>query len=119
MSFDIAGTQGNLITIKISGLLMYTELQRGQETMASLIDTLGKVRFLVLVSDFKGFDKAGNWGDNGFQMKYDSFVEKIAIVGDKSWESVALMFTCKGLRPVAIEYFSTLDLPKARTWLSK
>lgn len=119
MSFDIAGTRGNVITIKVAGTLTPEELRNGQTIMANLIDTLGKVKFLVLVSDFKGFDKKGDWSDNTFQQKYDPFVEKIAIVGDKAWKDLTLMFTCKGLRPVAIEYFSTLDLPRARVWLAQ
>jgi hypothetical protein len=71
----------------------------------------------LLVENFAGIDKAGNWGDVSFQARNDPFIEKIAIVGEKKWEDVTLLFSGKGIRRVPIEYFPPADLAKARAWL--
>ena len=44
-------------------------------------------------------------------------MQKLAIVGDGKWESLALMFTAKGLRPFPIEYFPSGQDNAARAWL--
>ena len=51
-------------------------------------------------------------------MKYDKLIEKIAIVGEKKWEELAMIFTGKGVRPIPIEFFTPAELPKARVWLT-
>jgi hypothetical protein len=71
----------------------------------------------LLVENFAGIDKAGNWSDVSFQARNDPFIEKIAIVGEKKWEDVALLFSGKVIRRVPIEYFPPADVAKARAWL--
>jgi len=118
MSAQIADVSGGVITFKVSGKLAKNELAIVQKAAAEVIQRSGKVRFLVLVEAFDGIDSAGNWADVSFQADYDPFIEKIAIVGDKKWEDVALLFTAKGVRRVPIEYFQPADLAKATTWLA-
>ena len=118
MSAEIADVSGGVITFKVSGHLRQSELAGVQKAATQVIQQQGKVRFLVLVETFAGIDNAGNWGDVSFQTDCDPFIEKIAIVGDKRWEDVALLFTAKGIRRVPIEYFQPADLANARTWLA-
>jgi hypothetical protein len=42
----------------------------------------------------------------------------MAIVGDRKWDDLALMFTAKGLRAFPIEYFEPAQLGAARAWLA-
>jgi len=43
----------------------------------------------------------------------------MAIVGDKKWEDLTLLFTAKGLRKFPIEYFEPAAIAKARAWLAE
>lgn len=43
----------------------------------------------------------------------------MAIVGDKKWEDLALIFTAKGLRKFPIEYFEPAQIAHARAWLAE
>jgi hypothetical protein len=45
-------------------------------------------------------------------------IEKMAIVGDEKWRDETLVFTGKGFRPTAIEFFPTSRLAEARRWLA-
>jgi hypothetical protein len=118
MSIEIVDVSDGVLTFKVAGRLIQAEFAAAQKRAGEIIRQQGKVRFLVLVENFAGTEKGGDWGDVSFQADYDPFIEKIAIVGDKKWEDVALLFTSKGIRRVAIEYFQPADLEKAKAWLA-
>lgn len=116
MSAELVDFSGNVLTIKVSGRLTQPELAASQRVAGELIDKLGKVRLLILVENFQGAAKEGDWGDVSFQMDYDDSIERIAIVCEPQWKETALLFTGKGIRKVAIEHFPPADLAKARAW---
>jgi len=118
MSAEIIDTTGGILLFKVAGRVTQAEFAAVQQQAAEIIQQQGKVRFLVMAEDFAGFDKGGDWGDVSFQAKYDPFIEKIAIVGDKRWEDLALLFTGKGVRRVPIEYFAPAELSQAKAWLA-
>ena len=118
MSYEILDNSGGVVTIRLSGKLSYAEYANGQKQMAEILREQGKMRGLILLENYLGNEKEGDWGDISFQAEYDSFIEKIAIVGDRKWETEAMLFTGKGIRRVAIEYFEPADLSKARAWLT-
>ncbi len=118
MIAEIIDVSNGVLTFKITGRLTQSEFAASQKRAGEIIRQNGKVRFLVLIEDFGGMESTGDWGDISFQMEFDSFIEKIAIVGDPKWSDLALLFTGKGVRRVPIEYFPPADLPKARTWLA-
>lgn len=118
MSAVFVGLLEGVITIKISGKLTQPELAEVQKSAGELIQQQGRGRFLILVENFQGTAPEGNWGDLSFQARFDSLIEKIAIVGDKPLEELALLFTAKGIRPVPVEYFQPSEMGRARVWLT-
>jgi broad specificity phosphatase PhoE len=118
MSAEIANNPGNIVTIKITGKLEQSELAQAQQSAAEILKKEGKKRMLVIAEDFQGWGR-GDWGDLSGQMLLDQYVERLAIVGDKKWEDLSLLFTGKGIRRVAIEFFAPNDLAKAETWLAE
>jgi len=109
---------GSLVTLQITGKLRQSELAEVQQSVGEIIRQQGNVRFLGLAEHFLGWEQGGNWGAVSFQEQYDQYIEKIAIVGARQWEELALVFVGKGIRQVAIEYFQPADLAQARTWLT-
>lgn len=77
------------------------------------IEREGKVRALIILEAFEGWERRGDWSDVSFMN-----IEKMAIVGDEKWQDDALAFTPKGFRATAIEFFTPSRLSAARTWLS-
>jgi len=118
MSAEIADNTEGVLTIRISGKLRQAELAAAQKSAAELLRKRGGSRLLVLAEEFEGWEKGGDWGDLSGQEQLDAQIERMAIVGEKRWEDVALLFTCKGVRHIEIEYFSPTELPRARSWLS-
>lgn len=118
MSAEIVSDTGGIITARITGKLTQPELVALQDAAAGIIRQRGNARLLVIVEEFQGWEKGGDWGDLWFQANCDPFIEKIAIVGDQQWADLALLFVGKGVRCVPIEYFQPADLPKAKAWLA-
>lgn len=115
MSADVVRVDGNVVTARITGTLTQAELGSLQKATGEIIRKQGQVRLLVLVEQFAGWEQGATWGDFSFQVQHDSSIERMAIVGEKKWSDLALLFTSQGLRPFPIEYFEGID--KARTWL--
>lgn len=117
MSAEVTSNTGGIVTAKITGKLSHSELVTLQKAVVANISRQGKVRILIIAEGFQGWEKAGDWEDLSFQMKNDPHIEKMAIVGEKKWEDLALVFVARGFRKFPIEYFQPGDLAKARAWL--
>ena len=118
MSVDLADVSDGLMTVTIAGTLKKSDFERAQASLREMIRKYGKVRLLVLASDFRGWAREDDWNTLASTAEQDKHLEKIAIVGEQRWEDLALAFTGKGFRPVAIEYFVPADLAKARAWVA-
>ena len=105
MSAEIASVSGHVLTVKVSGTLTEPELASLQAAAGRIIGTGGKWRVLVLTPNFAGWERGGDWNDFSFSDN-DASIERMAIVGERKWEDLALLFTAKGLRPFPIEYFA-------------
>lgn len=119
MSAEIISNFNGIVTCRISGILTQSELRRRQKEVIAIIGREGGIRLLILCEDFQGWDKASDWEDVSFQSQSDPYINKMALVGDRKWEDLALMFTGKGFREFPIEYFESHDIEKARAWLTE
>ncbi len=117
MSAELVDVSGQVLTIKVSGLLTQPQLAASQWAAGEAIDKLGgKARLLIVIEDFQGVAKEGDWGDMTFQMQYDDAIERIAIVCDPKWRDAAFMFTGEGIRRINIRHFTPAELEPARAW---
>lgn len=119
MSAEIIDHHGGVVTVKISGMLTQPELTALQQSVSGFIEREGGIRILVVCENFHGWAKDGDWGDVSLQSKGDAFIKKMALVGEKKWEDLALMFTGKGLRKFPIAYFEPSEHDQAQAWLSE
>lgn len=119
MSAEIIEYTGSIVTARITGKLTQPELTTLQAAAAELIRKHGKIRFLIIAEEFQGWEKGGDWGDVSFQLENDDHIVRMALVGEKKWESLALVFTAQGLRKFPIEYFAPSELAQARAWLNQ
>src|SRR5688572_6535335 len=119
MSVEIIEHSGSTLTARISGKLTQPELGALQDAAGDILKKHGKTRLLILTDNFDGWERGGDWGDLSFSIEHDKHIEKMAIVGEKKWEALVLLFTSKGLRRFPIEYFQPADIVKARAWLAE
>jgi hypothetical protein len=117
VSIQVAESPDGLLTVEIKGTLTKPDLERAQSSAVDVIRKHGKVRVLVITTNFLGWAREDDWSDVGFPAEHDKHIQKIAIVGDRRWEDLVVAFTGKGFRPPAIQYFATADLARARAWV--
>ena len=117
MSAEIVKVAGEIVTVRFTGKLTQPDLTELHKQIANIIERQNKVRLLVIAEQFRGWEREGPWGDLSFQVKYDRYIERMAIVCDEKWESLALLFMRKGFRRFPIEYFPLERIESARAWL--
>ena len=111
----------NIYRLDVSGILSKAELDGAQDALTADIGWIpgGKVRLLVVLDRFDGWDGLSNWSDLTFFARYGDNIERIAIVGEPRWREYALMFAAADLRRAPVEYFVADAIDAARAWLSR
>lgn len=106
-----------LITLR--GLLTWAEFQAFQNQVeAEDVFASGKVRVLIHLENFLGWEHGDQWGDVSFFFKHDQDVERIAIVGDPRWRDQMLVFLFADYRQAEARFFPRTELEPARAWLT-
>ncbi|MFQ5354481.1 MAG: STAS/SEC14 domain-containing protein, partial [Thermodesulfobacteriota bacterium] len=77
---------GSVIGFELRGKLHDEDYKVLVPEVEAVIEREGKVRILLHLVDFKGWDLHAAWDDMKFGVKHCRDFERIAIVGDKEWE---------------------------------
>ena len=118
MSAEIASNTGGILTARISGTLTQPELAALQASAQDSIRQQGHVSVLIIAENFQGWRDGDDWSDVSF-MDNDPYIKKMAIVGERQWEQLALIFAASPIRKFPIEYFQPAELERARAWLAE
>jgi SpoIIAA-like len=117
MAVTIIDGSGPIVSARISGELGRPEVSRIQTMAAEAIRRCGKISALFILENFRGWKRAGDWGDMTFLTEHDKDIAKIAVVGEEEWRDLVYAFLAKGFRHAAVEYFVPGEIAKARGWL--
>ncbi len=117
MGATIQQEEGNLRVLKITGLLRKSELDAALATAAGELGLKARVKVLVIVENFKGWERGADWGDVTFFEAHGDQIDKIAIVADPQLETDLLMFAGAGFRRAPVKFFPVNQLALARAWL--
>jgi len=111
-------SSGKVLGFKISGKLH----DEDYKTFVPMIDTAvakeGKVRLLAQFEDFHGWDLHALWDDIKFSTTHCTKIERIALVGDRTWEKW-MAKVCKPFTMAKIQYFDASQVEAAQAWLAE
>ena len=111
-------SSGKVLGFKMSGKLH----DEDYKTFVPLIDAVaakeGKVRLLVQFHDFHGWDLHALWDDVKFATTHCTKIERIAIVGEKTWEKW-MAAICKPFTMAKIRYFDASQIDAAKVWVAE
>ena len=103
MAIAIDPPSGGLLTVKLTGQWTAAQWREAQAALGDAVRQASEVRLLlVVVEQFLGWTGEG-WDELVAPAGLDRQIERMAIVGERKWEDLALMFTGKGLRQIEIE----------------
>ena len=104
--------------LEIRRLLLETDLARAEGALAAEITRIGPVKLLVVLKEFEGVERQGNWDHASFYMEHGDDIARIAIVGPERWRDEMLTFSAAGLRKGPVEFFPEDATAQALAWLS-
>jgi hypothetical protein len=110
-------SSGKFLAFKLSGKLHNEDYQQFVPVIDSAAQS-GKVRLLAVFEDFQGWDLRALWDDIKFATTHCTKFDKIALVGDKTWEKW-MAKVCAPFTMARIQYFDAADVGKARVWLDE
>jgi hypothetical protein len=118
MTIEIIKGSDEYITISVSSILTFEEMQSVQDSVKDVLTSKKKVNCLLLVNDFQGWGKGGDWGDLTFMYESDPNIAKIAVVADERWKDELMMFLGDGRRQAEVRHFHSDEEQDARNWLA-
>lgn len=119
MAFEIQQSDYGVVIVKVSSELTKSDVDQMQAAARVAIKQWGKIRVLVKLEDFRGWEKHPHWGDVTFIQEDGRNIEKMAIIGDESWRILMDAFVGKGFRSTVIEYFVPSEHASALKWLGE
>lgn len=111
-------THHKYLEVRIDGKLHRDDYEELAPTVERLIDEHGRIRLLVVLHDFHGWDAGALWEDVKFDLKHFSDVERLAIAGESAWQRGMAIF-CRPFTTAKVRYFPIEELPAAREWISQ
>jgi SpoIIAA-like len=106
---------GKVLDVRISGKLGKGDYQHFVPEVDRLIQQHGKIRVLLEMKDFHGWDAKALWEDIKFTAKHFSGIERLAMVGDRPWQK-GMSVVCRPFTSASIRYFDWSHVDEARQW---
>ena len=106
----------NVLHVKVTGTLQESDYEQFVPVVEGIIKTHGKVRVLVEMTDFEGWDFKGLWEDIKFDAKHFNDIERVAMVGEEKWQKWMTSF-CKPFTTAEVRFFPPDQLEEAKAWV--
>ncbi len=114
----MAESSGNVVGYKANGTITDADNKKLESEVKALVEKQGNIRLMFDMSQFK-WEKAEAWGsDLRFGHEFHNKIDKMAIVGDKTWEKW-MTSLAKHTYARDAKYFQSADIAKAWSWLKE
>ena len=112
----LAESSGNVIGFKAIGTITASDYMELEPAVKDLVEKKGNIRMLIDLSEFR-WEKLEAWlPDLKFGSEFRHEIQKMAIVGDKTWEKW-MTHLAKPFYARDAKFFHTDDIDKAWAWL--
>ena len=115
---QLSNLPAHTIGFKVTGKLHDEDYKKFVPLVDEAIAKHGKVRFLAEFHEFSGWDLQALWADIKFSTTHCTKIERIALVGDKTWEKW-MAAVCKPFTLAKVRYFDIGELGAAKAWLAE
>jgi len=105
-----------VLIIRVSEKLEKADYKRLLPELQLAIINNKNIRILFIMEDFVGEDPSALWKEIKSDFKYFTDVERLAMVGEMSWEQ-AMATACEPFTNADIRYFNTEHKHDAVEWL--
>ena len=116
MITELESRSDKSLGFQLSGKLHDEDYKTFVPRVDKAIASDGKIRLLVQILDFEGWDAHAMWDDIKFATTHCTKIERIAIVGENKWEKW-MSSICKPFTMAKIQYFEANEIDTAWEWL--
>jgi len=113
----VENAEAKTLEVSVSGKLSADDYETLEPGVDKLIESSGKIKILFIMHDFHGWDLGAVWEDIKFATRHCRDIEKVAMVGEKTWEKW-MATICKPFTMSSIKYFDAGEDDAARQWLA-
>jgi hypothetical protein len=107
-----------VLGLRLRGRLHDADFRQFVPRIETTLTARGKLRLLVQLEDFHGWDVHAAWDDLKFSLRHYSDFERIAVVGDRTWEKWMTGFF-KPFTGAKVKYFDRSQVDAACKWLEE
>lgn len=107
---------GRVLDVNLHGRLSRSDFDHIVPETERLIQKYGKIRILVILHDFDGWDLGATWEEIKWEAKHFNHVDRIAIVGDERWHK-RMASLCGSFTTARVRYFALDALDAAYQWV--
>jgi hypothetical protein len=107
---------GKVLKIDLHEKLSRADYEKFVPETERLIGQYGKIRILMTMHDFHGWDAGALWQDIKWDFRHFNHIERVAIVGEKNWQKWMASF-CKPFTTAQVRYFTFDQLDAANEWI--
>lgn len=108
--------EDNIFAVRVSGKLHHEDYQQFIPKLEELLKSNEKISLLMELDDFHGAEFEAIQDDFNFTMQHRGIFEKIAIVGNKSWQKWMTLLSSPFVKG-DVKYFDRAALQDAWNWL--
>ncbi len=109
---------GQILAVTVTGKLTRADYVPLVAAFARLVAQHGKLRLLVDLAGFHGWEAGAAWTDFKLGAKHFADIERLAIVGETKWQHV-MAEICRPFTLAAVRYFDHTEAATARNWLEE
>lgn len=110
--------QDRTVEVLVEGKLTREAYEKFVPTLEDSIRREGKIRVLFVMHDFHGWTAGALWEDMKFDLAHFKDIERLAIVGEKTWQKGMAVFS-KPFTKAKVRYFDLSEEQEARCWLEE
>jgi hypothetical protein len=111
-------TAGNLIAIRVSGVLSKADFP---EFLAMTKQKVAEYKDIKLYIELEGFQEMtlqSIWEEIKFEFRYFNNIDKLVLIGEKDWQRRAAS-VITGLTTAEVRYFDKPEKEYALSWIMK
>jgi len=109
---------GRVMEVNLHGKLGREDYYRFIPDTEKMIREHGRLRLLVTMHDFHGWEANALWEDIKWNAKHFHQIERMAVVGERNWHKLMTGFY-KPFTTAAVRYFTLDQLDAARAWINE
>lgn len=104
------------MNLKASGRVTKKDIDEFEPEFDRIAAKDGPVRMIIELDDFKGWDFEGFWRDLKFDARHQDDLERVAVLGDKSWEELGVKASDPFLK-ANMRFFDRDEREAAEKWV--